>query len=253
MGAIFDVGSGVGPLDHAPIVKATVFVKSRSSEGASVIRLKDEATEAHEATGDGEGTDANLESGGAGASSSRSGRGSRGLYRFFVVYETDMADILVTERPNDGSASWEENPGDIEERYACARVFRATDCAGTGVLVRDVRAHYKKNKSAKLLSSRRYAELAYERVGGSPAVVTGPGGLLQLPGVTPSASSVGLPQGPPPDRPHRFGQPPPQQPQARQPVTRLAPGAAGRGNGWNPWMQQPTVRPHPAVARGPHR
>merc|ERR1719352_2179423 len=47
--------------------------------------------------------------------------------RSYVVVETDKNHAIVTERFRNGSHSWEENPADLEDRNAVAKVIRSAE------------------------------------------------------------------------------------------------------------------------------
>lgn len=135
----------------------------------------------------------------------RSGEAGAPLYRYFVVYETDLGDELLTEQRGDGP-SWEANPVDMEERYESARVLRVSDSSSSGVTVGALRAAAGEPGSAAL-SSRRYAQRAFERPGGAPVACSG---QLRLPeqGAEGLAAFAAFP-GAQPAQPQRPPAPPP--------------------------------------------
>jgi len=49
--------------------------------------------------------------------------------RSFVVLGTEQEGFIVTERLVDGTTTWEENPSDLEDRKALAKVVREADCS----------------------------------------------------------------------------------------------------------------------------
>jgi len=127
VGAVFEARAAAPPGDHHPVVKATEFVM--------IVDVGEAASEQ--------------------------------MYRYFVVYETDLGDVSFTEKLGEGAASWEDNPVDMEERYACARVLRVTDCSGGGIIVGRLKQLHADGASSGL-SSRRYAQRAFELAGGTP-------------------------------------------------------------------------------------
>jgi hypothetical protein len=48
--------------------------------------------------------------------------------RSYVVLETDKSTSIVTEQLSNGAHSWEENPADLEDRIAVAKVIRSAEC-----------------------------------------------------------------------------------------------------------------------------
>merc|ERR1719221_1306531 len=54
----------------------------------------------------------------------------RGLdhYRYYVVIETEDANVIVSEQLRDGSVTWKENPADLEDRNSLAKTYRSKDC-----------------------------------------------------------------------------------------------------------------------------
>jgi hypothetical protein len=61
-------------------------------------------------------------------------------YCFFLVLETENGDHIVTERLMDGSAIWEENPDDFEDRCSWAKSLRSRE-ALPGLSVRDMKVY----------------------------------------------------------------------------------------------------------------
>jgi len=106
-------------------------------------------------------------------------------WRFYVVYETDLGDVLMSEKLPDGVVAWAENPVDMEERYAQSRVLRVADCSKTALTVGDVRKHLQKNVTAIPLShsSRRYARDAFNWADGVLTSKSGIGQALRPPEV----------------------------------------------------------------------
>jgi hypothetical protein len=86
--------------------------------------------------------------------------------RYYVVFETAQGNQVVTEKLKDGTVTWDENPTDLHERNAFARVLRSTDCTLSGTTARDMKRH------CDLVGKRysrgdQYSRGAYEQAIGS--------------------------------------------------------------------------------------
>merc|ERR1719453_2498751 len=61
-----------------------------------------------------------------------------GHRRYFTLLETEEGRKHTTERLQDGSVLWEENPSNLEERCSLAKVLRSKECEA-GVSTEDLR------------------------------------------------------------------------------------------------------------------
>jgi hypothetical protein len=84
--------------------------------------------------------------------------GQRPQNHYYVVLETSKGCKLVTELMPCGSAAWQENPDELDDRSSLARVTRTTECAA-GAIVSDVKAYWQSmmlhSKSAASQSMRK--------------------------------------------------------------------------------------------------
>merc|ERR1719253_1576447 len=55
----------------------------------------------------------------------------------YVVAETDKGSVIVTELTPDGTATWEENMEDAEDRNSLAKVVRTVETKEKGVSIRE--------------------------------------------------------------------------------------------------------------------
>merc|ERR1712032_923344 len=88
----------------------------------------------------------------------------RGLshYRYYVVIETEDANVIVSEQLQDGSVTWKENPADLEDRNSLAKTYRSKDCRSKGMKVQDFKAY--SSEAATLDSNcKRYAQGVYDK------------------------------------------------------------------------------------------
>jgi len=67
-------------------------------------------------------------------------RRKRSSVHYYVVVETEKADLLVAEMHPDGAMTWNENPVDLDVRNSLAKVFRSADCRGTAVTIHQVKS-----------------------------------------------------------------------------------------------------------------
>lgn len=87
--------------------------------------------------------------------------------RFYVVFETEQGNKIVTEQLSDGLVSFEENPKDLEDRNSLAKVFRSVGCStvGEGTTVRDIKVRqmkeFQQRAASKAVVRKRYSEIAY--------------------------------------------------------------------------------------------
>jgi len=144
--ATFRLTPSEPPLGTYPVVKVTEFVRSTAQATvkqapAEETKPGDDATPAPVAT--------------------------TSLHCYWVAYETDLGDVLITELTDSSSILWEENPLDMETRLWHSRIVRVADCGSAGVTVADLRLmHEKASEAPSSLSSRRFAAEAFTRVKG---------------------------------------------------------------------------------------
>eukprot|EP00931_Biecheleriopsis_adriatica_P086794 TRINITY_DN6137_c1_g3_i1.p1 TRINITY_DN6137_c1_g3~~TRINITY_DN6137_c1_g3_i1.p1 ORF type:complete len:542 (+),score=114.15 TRINITY_DN6137_c1_g3_i1:35-1627(+) len=50
--------------------------------------------------------------------------------QFYVVFQTDAKNVLVTEKLASGATTWAVNPGSLEDRNSLAKLLFTTDCNG---------------------------------------------------------------------------------------------------------------------------
>jgi len=87
---------------------------------------------------------------------------------YYVVMKSDQDNEVVTEKFADGTATWEENPVDLEDRNSLAKVIRAVECRipRTRVSFQDVRSFQTKEGDA-ISEGRMYAQRVFiQAVGG---------------------------------------------------------------------------------------
>jgi len=95
------------------------------------------------------------------------------LYRrYYVVYDTDLGNSIVTEKLRDGTVTWEENPKNLNDRNSLAKVCRSAECAGS--TVRDAKARQAREArrigaAASRSKCKMYAREAYAVVLGNGA------------------------------------------------------------------------------------
>jgi len=61
---------------------------------------------------------------------------------YYVVLQTGQGHLISTERSRDGTFSWEEDPGDVNDRSSLAKVFCSVDCRGAGLTVGKLRSYH---------------------------------------------------------------------------------------------------------------
>lgn len=65
---------------------------------------------------------------------------------FFVFLETERGNVIMTEKLEDGNATWEHNPLTLEVRRSAAKVLNCADCHLFSAQVADVKAHCLSNR-----------------------------------------------------------------------------------------------------------
>lgn len=58
---------------------------------------------------------------------------SRKVRRSYIVFETEQGNVVVTEKLEDGTVTWQENPNNLEARNLQAKLVRSADCKTSGV------------------------------------------------------------------------------------------------------------------------
>mmetsp|Transcript_7921 Transcript_7921/g.14917 ORF Transcript_7921/g.14917 Transcript_7921/m.14917 type:complete len:1036 (-) Transcript_7921:84-3191(-) len=71
---------------------------------------------------------------------SRIAEGAQSL-RYYVVLETSVGNVIVTEMSKDGMTTWEENPASLEDRNSLAKVLHSENFCSTKVTVQQLRFH----------------------------------------------------------------------------------------------------------------
>merc|ERR1712050_267938 len=92
--------------------------------------------------------------------------GKRTHCHFYVVLETELRNIVVTEKLSDGTVIWIENPKNIEFRNGLAKVFSFADCQRGSVSVRTIKGYHleesrRTSRSADLQGCKHYAHAVY--------------------------------------------------------------------------------------------
>jgi len=85
----------------------------------------------------------------------------------YVVLETENENLILTERLEDGSVTWEENPADLEDRNSIAKFIRSADVE-RGSTVGDAR-RYQAEEACRHPSSKGYAQGVHTHVCGGAA------------------------------------------------------------------------------------
>jgi len=87
--------------------------------------------------------------------------------RYYIVLETNLGDMIVTEKLANGSVCWVENPEDLEYRNSLAKVVRAVDCSCLKISAQDMKSFQaeEENRSGKVTrcACKRYAHAVYLR------------------------------------------------------------------------------------------
>jgi len=95
----------------------------------------------------------------------------------YVVAETDKGSAIVTELTPDGTATWEENTEDVEDRNSLAKVVRTTETKEKGVSIREFKEFQAKcgmrpGSVASQADGKLYAQRAFSRATGMAHRVT---------------------------------------------------------------------------------
>jgi hypothetical protein len=89
-------------------------------------------------------------------------------YGYYVVMESEEDNAVVTERLDDGTMTWEENPADLDDRNSLAKVIRSVDCRieRMRVAFKEVKS-FQKAQGTCVLENRRYAQQVFiQAIGG---------------------------------------------------------------------------------------
>jgi len=89
------------------------------------------------------------------------------LRRSYVVLETEQGNEVVTEKLDDGTTTWEENPPALEVRNSFAKVLRSVNCDVARATLKDMKSFRDRNDRPGCGASsgrcKRYARGAYDR------------------------------------------------------------------------------------------
>jgi hypothetical protein len=80
--------------------------------------------------------------------------------RYYLVFESQSGQRIVTERLGDGTLSWVENPESLDDRNSLAKVTRSKALT-TGVTFQDMKAYQAKLAEGVVPSGKRYAQGAF--------------------------------------------------------------------------------------------
>mmetsp|Transcript_99382 Transcript_99382/g.256851 ORF Transcript_99382/g.256851 Transcript_99382/m.256851 type:complete len:250 (-) Transcript_99382:247-996(-) len=99
--------------------------------------------------------------------------------RSYIVLETEKGGVVITELLADGTATWQENPSDIEDRNSLAKVVRTVECVDAGVTIGDMKrvqikeTQQPRNGRATTSQRKAYAQYAYSQAQGEVDVYSG--------------------------------------------------------------------------------
>lgn len=106
------------------------------------------------------------------------GDAAKRMYRrSYVVLETEQGNLIMTEKLENGTVTWEENADDLDERNAHAKVVRTSSCSAE-VLVKDMKMYKARETNcygsqASLSKCKRYAQIAFSRARGETSTTSG--------------------------------------------------------------------------------
>jgi hypothetical protein len=86
--------------------------------------------------------------------------------RLWVMVETSLGNVIVTELRSNGKVSWEVNPSDLSERLATARELRSTDCIERNVTVGEMMWPWAAAEDDAQLRMEHYAQEVYSLTSG---------------------------------------------------------------------------------------
>jgi len=96
--------------------------------------------------------------------------GEPARHRSYVVFETEAGNMVLTEKLEDGTVAWSENPADLEDRNSFARVVRSADCGSAGIAVCDAESCCASEQSPLAASAsqcKRFAQAAFSLASGA--------------------------------------------------------------------------------------
>jgi hypothetical protein len=96
------------------------------------------------------------------ARSEQRGTAKRRARHYYVVLETEQGDVIMTEKLQDGSTTWAENPEDLEARNSLAKVIKTGDWSDKTITVGDMLSYQSdalhcRGSSARLSERKNYA------------------------------------------------------------------------------------------------
>jgi len=88
---------------------------------------------------------------------------------YYVVFETETGNLVVSELLDNGSIAWDVNPDGAELRNSLAKVLTTTCCSACTLTIRDVKGHQaipslNHGLNPSLSNRKRYVEAAYSIV-----------------------------------------------------------------------------------------
>merc|ERR1712054_185975 len=89
-------------------------------------------------------------------------------FGYYLVMESEEANVVVMEKLDNGESRWEENPPSLEDRNSLARVIRSVECRipRTRATFQDVK-NFQAKEGASIVDRRMYAQRAFiQAVGG---------------------------------------------------------------------------------------
>mmetsp|Transcript_45781 Transcript_45781/g.116319 ORF Transcript_45781/g.116319 Transcript_45781/m.116319 type:complete len:649 (-) Transcript_45781:203-2149(-) len=95
----------------------------------------------------------------------------------YVVLESELGDVVVTEKLSSGAVVWRENPSDLEFRNSLAKVIRSTTCSKSAATVGEMKKFQitqdgRDGAAASRSTRKRYAQLAFCKAVGGPDLLT---------------------------------------------------------------------------------
>jgi len=108
-------------------------------------------------------------------------------HRYWLLLETEMENVIVTEKLRNGTVAWHENSADLAKYAPNSRAVGSVGCSKAGITVGDLRQHraaHASEAAASAAEAKRYAEDAYSRAWafGSASWQPGPGEVREAAG-----------------------------------------------------------------------